>query len=80
MIERLIRDNPQFHGYKDVPTSWWVHPDTLRFLYQMLEPVTVTLETGCGQTTIAFPSRKTRHPCITPNKEGVVCSVPIAGI
>ena len=69
MIERLIRNNPQFHEYKGVPTSWSVHPDTLRFLYQMLEPGMATLETGCGQTTIAFALAKTRHTCITPSME-----------
>ncbi len=69
MIERLIQDNPRFHVYKGVPTSWSVHPDTLRFLYQMLKPGMATLETGCGQTTVVFSLAKTRHTCITPSME-----------
>jgi len=68
MIERLIQDNPEFHEYKGVPTSWSVHPDTLRFLYELLQPGMTTLETGCGQTTVVFSIANATHTCITPNK------------
>lgn len=71
MIEQLIKDNPRFHEYKGSLTSWSVHADTLRFLYQMLEPGMATLETGCGQTTVVFAIAQTRHNCITPSTEEV---------
>jgi hypothetical protein len=67
LIERLIKDNPQFHLYKGSLTSWAVHPDTLRFLYSLLTPGMSTLETGCGQTTVVFSIAGTRHTCIAPN-------------
>jgi hypothetical protein len=68
MIERLISDNPAFHEYKGVPTSWSVHPETLRFLYALLKPGMTTLETGCGQTTVVFSIAGTQHTCITPSE------------
>ena len=71
MIERLIRDNPEFHEYKGVATSWSVHPETLRFLHELLQPGMTTLETGCGQTTVVFSIANTTHTCITPNEAEV---------
>lgn len=67
LIERLIKDNPQFHLHEGVSTSWAVHPDTLRFLYSILTPGMSTLETGCGHTTVIFSIVKTKHICITPD-------------
>lgn len=67
LIERLIKDNPQFHYYAGSFTSWAIHPDTLRFLYSMLTPDMSTLETGCGQTTVVFSIARTKHICITPD-------------
>lgn len=71
MIERLIRDNPRFHEYKGRLTSWSVHPDTPRFLFDSLEPGMATLETGFRQTTVVFAMAQTRHACITPSREEV---------
>lgn len=64
-VERLIKDNPQFHQYEGTVTSWAIHPDTLRFLYSMLTPGTSTLETGCGHSTVIFSIAGTKHTCIT---------------
>jgi hypothetical protein len=66
-IEKLIQNNPQFHVYKGSLTSWAIHPDTLAFLYDLLEPGMSTLETGCGQTTVVFSAAGTKHICITPD-------------
>jgi hypothetical protein len=66
-IEKLIQSNPQFHVYTESLTSWAVHPDTLSFLYNLLEPGMSTLETGCGQTTVVFSAAETKHICITPD-------------
>ncbi len=69
LLERLLKDNPQFHYYKGAFTSWAIHPDTLRFLYSMLTPGMSTLETGCGQTTVVFSIAGTKHICIMPDQE-----------
>lgn len=69
LLERLLKDNPQFHYYKGAFTSWAIHPDTLRFLYSMLTPGMSTLETGCGQTTVVFSIAGTKHICIMPDRE-----------
>jgi hypothetical protein len=67
LIEKLIQDNPQFHFYQGRFTSWAVHPDTLRFLCNLLTPGMSTLETGCGQTTVVFSLAGANHICVTPN-------------
>jgi len=67
-LERLIRDNPQFHLYQGTLTSWSIQADTLRFLHSLLAPGITTLETGCGQSTVVFSIAGTKHICITPNQ------------
>ena len=67
LLERLIKDDPLFHSLEGVPTSWAVHPDTLRFLFSLLTPGASTLETGCGQTTVVFSIAGTHHSCIMPD-------------
>lgn len=68
LLERLIKDNPQFHYYKGAFTSWAIHPETLRFLYGLLAPGMTTLETGCGQTTVVFSLAGTKHICIATDQ------------
>lgn len=68
LLERLLKDKPQFHYYQGAFTSWAINPDTLHFLYSMLTPGMSTLETGCGQTTVVFSIAGTRHICITPDQ------------
>lgn len=67
-LERLIKDNPQFHLHNGVLTSWSVQVETLRYLYNLLLPGMNTLETGCGQTTVVFSIAGTKHTCITPDR------------
>lgn len=68
-LEKLIQDNPQFHLYQGKLTSWSIHSDTLRYLYNLLAPGMVTLETGCGQSTVIYAIARTSHTCIMPNSE-----------
>lgn len=68
LLDKLFKDNPQFHYYKGAFTSWAIHPETLRFLYSILTPGMITLETGCGQTTIVFSIAGTKHICIAPDQ------------
>ncbi|HWO43630.1 MAG TPA: class I SAM-dependent methyltransferase, partial [Candidatus Eisenbacteria bacterium] len=71
MLERLIKDAPRFHSANGALTSWSVQAETLRYLDSVLEPGMKTLETGCGQTTVVFAIARTRHVCVTPNREEV---------
>lgn len=67
-IERLIADNPDLHAWGDgTPANWSATPDALRFLGRHLSPGMRTLETGAGQTTVAFAAAGARHTCVTPD-------------
>jgi hypothetical protein len=68
LIERLIEEKPAFHSHQGTLTnSWSVHADTLRFIYRLLSPDSVTLETGCGQTTVVFAVAGARHTSVMPD-------------
>ena len=68
-IETLISKKPQFHAWPNGrPANWSVAPDVLRFIRASLEPSMRTLETGAGQTTVAFAIAGTHHVCITPDR------------
>jgi predicted O-methyltransferase YrrM len=45
-----------------------VAPEVLRFIRGSLKPSMRTLETGAGQTTVAFAIAGTHHVCITPDR------------
>jgi Methyltransferase domain len=67
-LERLIRDNPELHVDRgELTSAWSVHSDTLRYIYSLLTPGSITLETGCGQTTIVFAIVAAKHTCIMPD-------------
>ena len=69
-LEQLIEQRPHFHAWPDgKPANWAVAPDVLRFIHQNLTPGMRTLETGAGQTTVAFAIAGTQHICITPDRE-----------
>jgi hypothetical protein len=68
-IEQLIAKGPHFHAWPDgKPANWAVAPDVLRFIHRNLAPGMHTLETGAGQTTVAFAIAGTQHTCITPDR------------
>jgi hypothetical protein len=68
-IETLISERPHFHAWPDGrPANWSVAPDVLRFIRASLKPSMRTLETGAGQTTVAFAITGTHHVCITPDR------------
>jgi len=87
-IDRLIAELPHFHAWPDgKPANWAVAPAVLQFIYGQLKPGMRTLETGAGQTTVAFAIAGTAHVCITPDRSqadrirnycaehGIECSV-----
>lgn len=57
-------------GYHIKPgeTSWAVHPDILRSMEEWVNRDSFTIETGCGQTTVAFSALARQHICITLDK------------
>jgi predicted O-methyltransferase YrrM len=68
-IEALISERPHFHSWPDGrPANWSVAPEVLRFIRDSLKPSMRTLETGAGQTTVAFAIAGTDHVCITPDR------------
>lgn len=68
LIERLLADRPAFHAWPDgTPANWSVAPDVLRALTALVKPGMNTLETGAGQTTVAFVLGGANHVCITPD-------------
>ena len=69
LVEKLIKDQPHFHEWEGKLVNWAVPPDVLRFLTSLLRPGMVTLETGSGQTTVAFCLAGARHIAITPDRE-----------
>lgn len=67
LLKQLIEDNPKFHFYNGEFTNWSIQANTLHFLCSLLQPGMTTLETGCGQSTVAFSIARTQHTCIMPD-------------
>lgn len=66
-VERLLAERPAFHSWPDgAPADWSVAGDVLRHLVGLVQPGMKTLETGAGQTTVAFALAGADHVCITP--------------
>jgi hypothetical protein len=69
LMQRLLSERPMFHAWPDgAPADWSVAPDVLRFLATLTKPGMNTLETGAGQTTVAFALAGANHVCITPDR------------
>jgi predicted O-methyltransferase YrrM len=68
LIQQLLADKPAFHAWPDgTPANWSVAPDVLRSLAALVKSGMNTLETGAGQTTVAFALGGANHVCITPD-------------
>jgi hypothetical protein len=68
-LEKLLVDRPAFHVDQGSLThTWSVQGDTLRYIYSQLAPGQLTLETGCGQTTVVFAIVGTKHTCVMPDE------------
>jgi predicted O-methyltransferase YrrM len=68
LVERLLAERPAFHAWPDgTPADWSVAGDVLRHLAALVQPGMKTLETGAGQTTVAFALAGADHVCITPD-------------
>lgn len=68
LLERMIQENPRFHLWEgELISSWSIQTETLRYLHSLLNPGMITLETGCGQSTVVFAIAGTRHISIMPD-------------
>lgn len=66
LIERLIAENPALQAWGDgTPANWAATAEVLRFIVEHVRPGMTTLETGAGQTTIAFALAGAQHTAIT---------------
>ncbi len=71
-LAKLIEDCPHFHAWPDGKSAnWAVPPDVLRFICDQVKPDMHTLETGAGQTTVAFALAGAQHITITPDSEQI---------
>lgn len=69
-IARILQEKPSFHAWPDgTPANWSVAGDVLDYLAGLVQPGMNTLETGAGQTTLAFALCGANHTCITPDED-----------
>lgn len=67
-LDRLLAERPAFHAWPDgSPADWSVSGEVLRYLAGLVRPGMHTLETGAGQTTVAFALAGAHHVCVTPD-------------
>jgi hypothetical protein len=84
VVDRLIAENPSLHfiaekyrkevepyGLKPGLTNFAVRPEVLGHIRDNVPASHLTLETGAGQTTVAFAALARHHFCIAPDTEGI---------
>ncbi len=66
-LEALFREKPLFHGRENAGSEHYaISSEVLRWMFDTLEPGGVTLETGCGYSTVVFSLLSNRHIAISP--------------
>lgn len=66
-VEALIESRPQITKDLDGKfQNWTLSPGALRYIWETVEPGSVTLETGCGKSTVLFAMRRCVHVYIDP--------------
>ncbi len=68
ILNVLFKERPMFHGAAG-PTgtqNYAITEAVLRWIFKNLEPGSVTLETGCGYSTIIFALLSACHKVISP--------------
>jgi len=66
-LAALLREKPRFHGRETAGTAdYSISDKVLHWISQNSEPGGVTLETGCGYSTVVFSLVSSRHTVISP--------------
>lgn len=67
ILKRLINERPMFHGRERAGTEQYaITPDILNWISNHLKRDSVTLETGCGHSTVVFMLYSKVHYAISP--------------
>lgn len=65
VLSRVIRDDPRFHS--GGVNCWSALPGILSTISAYTSPHTVSVETGCGASTVLFASAGGQHTAISPD-------------
>ena len=66
-LDALLRQKPRFHGREQAGTAdYSISDKVLHWIFKNSEPGGVTLETGCGYSTVVFSLVSRRHTVISP--------------
>lgn len=68
-LKQLLAERPHFHREDGRDVSSFATPGTLQLLAAELRPGQVTIETGCGASTVVFAAAGTIHTAISPSPE-----------
>lgn len=63
-LERLLAERPRFH---DGDADWSIGEEVLRWFVARVEPGAVTLETGCGYSSVVLASLAAEHVVVSPS-------------
>jgi predicted O-methyltransferase YrrM len=67
-LEKMLADRPEVHPRRDGSGRCiGMHSDVLRAIARQISPGDVTLETGCGLSTLVFALSECAHTAIVPN-------------
>jgi len=67
ILKKLISERPMFHGRENAGTEQCaITPDILNWISNHLKRDSVTLETGCGHSTVVFMLHSRLHYAISP--------------
>ncbi len=67
VVSQLRREQPNLHG--DIGRQHWgLPPEVLRWIGEHVQAGDVTLETGCGHSTLVFAAAGCRHTVISPSE------------
>jgi len=75
-LSRLLADRPAVHPRRDGSRRCiGMHSDVLNALAQQLQPGMLSLETGCGLSTLVFASGGCHHKVIVPNPSHIESTI-----
>lgn len=70
LLRKLLDAKPKFHGRENAGTEHYaIASDVLDWILDNLPKNAITLETGCGYSTVAFSIVSKQHIVISPFKE-----------